>query len=400
MIQVVPYRLSQSGTVTDRPYPSVSPKHTRPATSVAALPKPSAALRWLAPALLVTGVALISADRVNPRLSEGFRGTVTDLFAPVMAAVSNPAEAVSNGVEWGNGLVSLHAENQRLKLENERLRHWYVAAQRLSTENQNLRSRTGYDAVWAQPQLAARVVADTGGLFARSMLLDHGRKHGVFKGQVAVTSLGLVGRVQEVGGSSARLLLITDINSRVPAMLLSTGERMVVAGDNRNNPRLEYLQKDMVLHPGDMIVTSGAGGVFPPGIPLGTVMADGKELEAGLGTAPIRIKPAVDLERLSAITLMQASGVELPISGAVAGEGANEIAQPLTQAAADASASAAGTVTQEPQAGEAEASAAPLMTPPPARKPQPGTAAQPAAAEPAADEPDADNVSELPADDG
>jgi rod shape-determining protein MreC len=94
---------------------------------------------------------------------------------------------------------------------------------------------------------------------------------------------GFIGRIIEVGEVSSRVLLITDLNSRIPVMVESTRDRAILAGDNSDEPRLLYLPPAVALSPGDRIVTSGDAGALPPGLPVGTVTAAG---EGGARVAP------------------------------------------------------------------------------------------------------------------
>lgn len=287
-------------------------KAPRPATSVVAIARPSASLKWVAPCLLFFGLGLIVTDQIKPQLTNPVKMAVVDATTPVLSAIAHPVASVESAVSAGKELLFLHEENERLRLENERLRAWYVAAQRLSAENRDLRELVDYEAVWLNPKLSARVVADTGGAFARSVLIDHGRDREVAKGMPAVTSSGVVGRVQDVGHHSARILLMTDLNSRIPAMLEKNGERLVVAGDNSAQPRVHYVRADVPLAIGDQIVTSGVGGIFPAGLPLGTVtsltpVTGRSELEA-------RIQPSVNLSKLAIVSLLPTAIADDPLA--------------------------------------------------------------------------------------
>jgi len=115
------------------------------------------------------------------------------------------------------------------------------------------------------------VVADNGGAFVRTALVAAGYRDGVRRGDAAMTGEGLVGRVVEVGQRSARILLLTDINSRIPVVVERTRDQAILAGDNSDNPQLLYLPHGSSLVPGDRVVSSTAGGAFPPGLPIGVV---------------------------------------------------------------------------------------------------------------------------------
>jgi rod shape-determining protein MreC len=149
--------------------------------------------------------------------------------------------------------------------------------------------------------ITARVVGDQGGAFARSVLVNAGSRDGVAKGQVAVTAEGVAGRVAEVGLRSSRVLLLTDINSRVPVLVGSARDRAIMAGDNTGRPRLLYLAAGTEIRPGDRVVTSGHGGVFPPGLPVGIVTQASE--------TALRVQPFVDWAHVEYLRL---ADYELP----------------------------------------------------------------------------------------
>src|SRR6185295_9050516 len=99
--------------------------------------------------------------------------------------------------------------------------------------------------------VTARVVADPGGAFAQSIIITAGQSHGVKKGQVVMTGEGLMGRVTQAGMLSSRVLLITDLNSRIPVLVGEAGNRAIMVGDNGLRPRLLYLGNKTAAAPGD-----------------------------------------------------------------------------------------------------------------------------------------------------
>src|SRR3546814_99565 len=144
--------------------------------------------------------------------------------------------------------------------------------------------------------VTARVVGDPGGAFVRTVLINAGERNGVEKGQAAITGDGLAGRVAEVGQRSARILLLTDINSRVPVEAGTARDRAVLAGDNSNAPELLYLGPTAKLQVGDRVTTSGHGGVFPPGLPIGVVSA--------VGEKGVRVRPFVDWAHMEVLRIV------------------------------------------------------------------------------------------------
>jgi rod shape-determining protein MreC len=138
--------------------------------------------------------------------------------------------------------------------------------------------------------VTARVIANSGGAFVRMILINAGTADHVARGQAAIAGEGLVGRLTEVGDRASRVLLITDLNSRVPVTIDGTHIAAVLAGDNSERPRLMYLPSADAVKVGDRVVTSGEGGVFPPGLPVGVVSAVD-------GTGP-RVEPYVEMSQL------------------------------------------------------------------------------------------------------
>lgn len=246
--------------------------------------------------LLFGALGIILLGRADPQIFERARVAVADMVGPVLDAVSRPLATVSDVVNEARSLTQLREENARLWLENARLIQWQTAARTLVAENEELRRLLGFVPDNVAKSVTARVIGDSGGTFVRNILINAGRRAGVAKGQAALISAGLVGRVQEVGERSARILLITDLNSRIPVAVESTRQRAVLAGDNSDRPRLIHLPGNAKIAEGERIVTSGHGGVFPPGLPVGVVARSS-------GSTAI-VQPFVQGEKVEFIRLM------------------------------------------------------------------------------------------------
>ena len=165
--------------------------------------------------LVVGAFALMLIGKADTVLVERVRTVAGDAVAPILEFIARPIDTIGNTVAGIGELTELRARNAALERENERLRHWQTVARRLEAENAALRSLT--DMV-PDPRLrfiTARVVGDQGGAFARSVLVNAGSRDGIAKGQAAVTTRGVAGRVTEVGQRSSRVLLLTDRKSVV-----------------------------------------------------------------------------------------------------------------------------------------------------------------------------------------
>lgn len=279
----------------------------RSGSSVTRLAVPVKALvqRFAVLFLVLAAFALMLLSKAETVVIERAAATISDIAAPIMDVLSRPAASLNDAIATVRNLAYLRTENQRLKQENARLKTWQEAAQRLARQNRALQSLLDFKPDPQSRYVSARVVGDSGGAFVRSMLLNAGMRDGVAKGQAVVTGDGLAGRIVSAGQWSSRVLLITDINSRVPVIVESAGDRAILAGDNTNLPKLVFLPGNTVLKPGDRVVTSGDGGVFPPGLPVGQV--------ASVGDGGIRVQPFVRLDSLEFVRAVDYPGVSKAI---------------------------------------------------------------------------------------
>lgn len=254
-------------------------------------------------------IALLAVEKTSPMLAERARGAAADVVAPILDLLSRPSASAAHAIDSVRELARLREENAQLKEEQARLLQWQTVAKRLDHENEELRTLLKLAPDPRARFLTARVVGGSGGAFVRSILVAAGGRDGVRKNQTAVTGEGLVGRVSELGERAARILLLTDINSRVPVFVERTRERAILAGDNSDRMRLLYLPADITATVGDRIVTSGHGGVFPPGLPVGIITST----QGGV----VQVQPYVDWEQLEYVRLVdyELSGLLLPMAG-------------------------------------------------------------------------------------
>jgi rod shape-determining protein MreC len=260
------------------------------------------AQRFVYVTLIMAAVGLMILGKADTVVVEQVRIHVTDVAAPILDGLSRPVDAAVAQIEDIQGWLALREENRRLVAEREQLLRWQQVARQLQAENASLRQLLN---VVAEPDLrfvSARVVADTGGAFANSLLINAGNQAGIAKGQVVVGSDGLVGRIAGAGPRSARVLLITDLNSRVPVVVGPARIRAILAGDNSARPRLLYVAQGAAISAGDRVVTSGQADAFPPGLDVGVV--------ASVDDSGIRVKPFIDRHRLEYVRVIDYLGAE------------------------------------------------------------------------------------------
>lgn len=240
--------------------------------------------------------ALMMLGKIDTILVERARTHVTDAVAPILDAMSRPVASINRLISDVREIANLREENQRLREEAARLLQWQTVARRLEAENKMLQGLLNFVPGPEASFISARVIADTGGAFIHSLVLNAGARDGVRKGQAGITGGGLVGRIAGVGSRSSRLLLLTDLNSRIPVLIEPSRTQAILAGDNSDKPRLIHLPQGTTVTPGDRIVTSGHGGAFPPGLPVGVV--------ASVSDGGIAVKPFVERDRLEFVRLV------------------------------------------------------------------------------------------------
>ncbi|NKD87446.1 rod shape-determining protein MreC [Haematospirillum sp. 15-248] len=246
--------------------------------------------------LVILSFALMLVGKADTVAVRSVRIWVADALVPVMDVMSQPASFITAVTANIRELAAIREENARLRDENARLLRWQTAARVLETENESLRQLMHFVPGPQATFVSARVVADTGGAFAHSVLVTAGARELVSKGHAVVSGEGLVGRVIETGRRASRVLLLTDINSRIPVAIGNARQRAILAGDNTDRPRLMFSRGQMAVVPGDRVATSGVAGVFPPGLPVGVV--------ASVNDGEIRIKPYYQRDRLEYVRVV------------------------------------------------------------------------------------------------
>jgi rod shape-determining protein MreC len=269
------------------------------------IPARQALAKLTLPVLIAASFALMLLGKADALLAERLRLAAADGLAPIYAALSAPLHRVRGAIDDLHGLFGLREENASLREENDKLRRWQSIALALDAENQKLKANLHWIPEPTPSYVTARVVADAGGVYARAVLLAVGPGHGIKKGEIALDEHGLVGRVTDVGARTVRVLLITDLNSRIPVTLENSRARAIMLGTNGPRPRLAFWPEGTPPAEGERVVTSAEANAFPPDLPIGTVHYTASKTP--------EVEPLADLDRLEIVRLFD-YGLQDPVS--------------------------------------------------------------------------------------
>lgn len=235
------------------------------------IPARQALSKLTLPVLVVAAFGFMLLGKADTLLAERARMALNDGLAPIYSVLAEPLGAIHAGLTEVSSLWGLRDENAKLREENDYLRRWQSIALALDAENARLKASLNWIPDPHANFVTARVVADAGGIYARAALLAVGPNHSIRKGQIALDERGLIGRVTEVGSRTARVLLITDLNSRIPVTMETSRARAILVGTNGGRPRLLYWPEGVLPQEGERIVTSAEANAFPANLPIGTV---------------------------------------------------------------------------------------------------------------------------------
>jgi rod shape-determining protein MreC len=293
--------------------------------------------------LLLLGLFLLW--RIDSPRVERFRAGLIDAVVPNLDWAMRPVTMVAGMIDDFQSYTRIYEQNQELKRELQQMKAWKEAALQLEQKNARL---LDLNKVRLDPKfthVTGVVMADSGSPFRQSVLLNVGARDGLRDGWATMDGIGLVGRISGVGERTARVILVTDSNSRIPVTVQPSGQKALLSGDNSPLPPLEFIEDTDEVRPGDRVVTSGDGGVFPAGLLVGQV---------ALGTDKrLRVVLAADYQRLEFLRVLRSHELE-PIT-----DPGNLVAPPVLPPLPDTSAaaleSAAGAPPAATEGGDVEA---------------------------------------------
>ena len=253
--------------------------------------------RLILSALIVLLLGLFLLWRIDSPRVERVRMAVIDKVIPNFSWATSPLTGAMNVLRSTRSYTRIYQQNQDLRRELQQMMAWKEAALQREQENARLLDLNNVRLDPKFTKITGVVLADSGSPFRQTVLLNIGQRDGIINGWAVMDGIGLVGRIAGVGERTSRVILLGDTSSRVAVKIESNGQTALVVGDNTSRPPIEFLENSETVYPGDRVVTSGDGGVFPSGILVGQVTQT--------PSGRLRIRLAADMQRLEFLRVIR-----------------------------------------------------------------------------------------------
>lgn len=231
--------------------------------------------------LILVSVLLLLSSLYSAQASvfQKAREGVIDAASPILELFSGPISYVNGVVGDVSDYFNVLKQNEALRAENAELRQWMEEALELREVVAGYEGLQTYEAPPEAQPVDAYVIGESNDAFARSMLVNAGRARNIEVGQAVVDENGLVGRIVDTGVNASRVLLLTDIQSRVPVYVEGADVEGILVGNTRAKPTISFTasSEPAEVIPGQRVLTSGSGGVLPRGLPVGVIDSQARE---------------------------------------------------------------------------------------------------------------------------
>jgi rod shape-determining protein MreC len=231
--------------------------------------------------LILVSILLLLSSLYSAQASvfKKAREGVLDAAAPALELLSGPIAYINKNLGHVSDYFNVLKQNEALRRENDELRAWMNEALELREIVAAYGALQNYAAPPTAHPVDAYVIGETNDAFARSMIVNAGRARNVEEGFAVVDDKGLIGRIVETGARASRILLLNDIQSRVPVLVEGADVEGILVGRTRERPAISFIETSgpVEIASGQRVVTSGAGGVLPRGIPVGEIYGERRD---------------------------------------------------------------------------------------------------------------------------
>ena len=222
-------------------------------------------------ALIIASIVLLSLESINSKSLDFVRSAIKDVIYRTSFIVSIPKNTVSPMFATIQSHFTIYEQYELIKLELQQLKNQQNQIAYLKIENDKLKKAIDDTDIYNYKSTTSKVLVDKESPFLKSVILNKGFNSGFKKGMPVLKGPYFVGRITEVNYLSSRVLLISDLNSKIPVLIEPRGYQAIMSGTGDDFAQLDFLPKNHQLEVGNMVYTSGTGGIFFEGIPIGQV---------------------------------------------------------------------------------------------------------------------------------
>ena len=222
-------------------------------------------------ALIVLSIIFLFVETIETKPLNYFRAFIKDVIYRGALVVSSPSKSINNFADFAKEHVNLYDDYSKLKKENDELKNKISNTDFLELENAQLRKLVEEQVSSTSDLMSARVMLDKQSLYLNSFIINIGSNKNIRNGMAALDGKNFIGRIVDVNFFSSRILLVSDLNSKIPVITEPSAHHAILNGHGKNEPTLEYLPENHNIQDGDKVYTSGKEGIFSPGIPIGKV---------------------------------------------------------------------------------------------------------------------------------
>ncbi len=219
--------------------------------------------------LVIFCLLSIFVAKIDSPFTRSVRASIVDGYSEIVSIIITPFNVVTDFFANVSDYFFVYSKNVELVKHNNYLEKQIASLSQIKVENDHLKELLNFVDDRKYGFISSKVVGNTGGAFSRVLVINAGAKDGIEKGMAVVGEKGLVGRIIQVGRVSSQVLLLSDVNSRIPVISSLSRQKAILSGNNGEHLELTYLAKDNNLKEGEEIITSGDGDMFPEGLPVG-----------------------------------------------------------------------------------------------------------------------------------
>ncbi len=237
--------------------------------------------------LISAGIFVLDNSGLKP--VKILRSLINDGIYRISAITSSPLRLSSSTKDFFVNHISVYKENEKLKAEVEELKKQKLTTSYLETENKQLQEVVQLDKKSSFTTIGAKIMLDKNSPYLKSAVINKGSNVGIKLGMPVLSRGHLIGRIVEVNFISSRILLLNDLNSRIPVVISPNGEQAILSGIGKSKPRLEYLPEGFEFGEDSLAYTSGKDGVLFSGISIGRLVFEDGRVKVKLFTDPNQI---------------------------------------------------------------------------------------------------------------